>query len=70
MPKQNTKPNILKLVNKKAILPSYKEVEENPTSRSAKLRFAIKQKDMKNFETDILEKFKNLIEIENYSKKL
>ena len=39
-------------------------------SRSAKLRYVIKKKDFYNFETDIREKFKNLIEIENIGKKL
>ena len=33
---------ILKIVNKKPILPSAKELEENPRSRSAKLRIAEK----------------------------
>ena len=49
---------------------SPQEIIENPSSRSAKLRSAVKQQDTKNFKTDILEKFKNLIEIENYSNKL
>ena len=39
-------------------------------SRSAKLRFGIKKKDFYNFETDIHEQFKNLIEIENFGNKL
>tara|TARA_Y100000590_G_scaffold268504_1_gene301573 strand:- start:3435 stop:4445 length:1011 start_codon:yes stop_codon:yes gene_type:complete len=70
LPKQNIKTNIFKLINKKAIIPTYKEVQKNPTSRSAKLRFAIKIAEKNNFESDFLEKFKNLIEIENYSAKL
>ena len=70
LPVGNIKLNVLKLINKKPIIPTINEIKKNPSSRSAKLRFAVKQINTKNFETDILEKFKNLIEIENYSKKL
>jgi 16S rRNA (cytosine1402-N4)-methyltransferase len=70
MPKLNEKKNLLKLINKKPIIPNSIEITKNPPSRSAKLRSAIKQFDISNIETDIFEKFKNLIEIENYSKKL
>jgi len=70
MPKLNEKKNLLKLINKKPIIPNSIEIKKNPPSRSAKLRSAIKQFDISNVETDIFEKFKNLIEIENYSKKL
>ena len=70
MPKLKEKKNLLKLINKKPIIPKPKEINNNPPSRSAKLRSAIKQDDTSNIETDIFEKFKNLIEIENYSKKL
>ncbi len=70
IPKNNEKINLLKIINKKPIIPSVKEINENPPSRSAKLRYAIKKENFYNFDTDILEKFKNLIEIENFSKKL
>jgi len=70
MPKANTKKNLLNVFSKKPILPSSKEIKENPPSRSAKLRYAIKKQDFYEFETDILDKFKYLIDIENYSKKL
>ena len=70
MPKTKEKVNLLKLVNKKPITATIKEVEENPSSRSAKLRSAIKQEEFYDFETDILEKFKYLIDIEKYSQKL
>ena len=70
MPKTKEKVNLFKLINKKPIIPSSQEIIENPPSRSAKLRSAIKKEDIVNFDTDILEKFKNLIEIENYSNKL
>jgi len=70
MPKINSKKNLLNVFIKKPILPTSKEIKENPQSRSAKLRYAIKKHDFYDFETDILDKFKYLIDIENYSKKL
>ena len=70
MPKNISKKNLLNVFTKRPILPSPKEIKENPPSRSAKLRYAIKKHDFYEFETDILDKFKYLIDIENYSKKL
>jgi len=70
MPKEEEEINIFKLINKKPIVPSEKEINDNPSSRSAKLRYVIKKEDFYNFKTDILEKFSYLIDIENYSKKL
>jgi 16S rRNA (cytosine1402-N4)-methyltransferase len=58
------------LNQKKAIVPTDKEVNENLPSRSAKLRYGIKKNDFYDFETDILDQFKNLIEIENFGDKL
>jgi len=70
VPKEEEEINLFKLINKKPIVPSEKEINDNPPSRSAKLRYVIKKEDFYNFETDILDKFKYLIDIENYSKKL
>ena len=70
MPKKEEKINLFKSMNKKPIIPSVKEIEENPPSRSAKLRYAIKKEEFYDFETDILDKFKHLIDIENFSSKL
>jgi 16S rRNA (cytosine1402-N4)-methyltransferase len=61
---------LLKLNEKKAIVPSDKEISENLSSRSAKLRYAIKKTDFYDFKTDILDQFSNLIEIENLGNKL
>ena len=61
---------LLKLIEKKPKIPTKKELEENLPSRSAKLRYAIKKNDFYNFETDIFEKFKHLVEIENLDYKL
>ena len=70
MPKNEEKINLFKSINKKPIVPTDKEIQKNPPSRSAKLRYVIKKEDFYNFETDILDKFKHLIEIENLSSKL
>jgi|TARA_B100000787_G_scaffold101110_1_gene74679 16S rRNA (cytosine1402-N4)-methyltransferase len=61
---------LFKLNQKKAIVPSEKEVSENPPSRSAKLRYGIKKSDFYDFESDILDQFKYLIDIENFGDKL
>ena len=70
LPKNEEKVNIFKSIQRKPIIPSVKEIQENPPSRSAKLRYVIKKEEFYDFETDILDKFKHLIEIENFSKKL
>jgi 16S rRNA (cytosine1402-N4)-methyltransferase len=70
MPKIKEKVNLLKVINKKPITPTIKEININPPSRSAKLRYAIKNNNFYDFETDIFDKFKYLIDIENYSEKL
>lgn len=61
---------LLRLNEKKVIVPSDKEIKENLPSRSAKLRYAIKKDNFYDFETDIFDQFKNLIEIEGYGDKL
>ena len=55
---------------KKPIIPSIQEIKENKPSRSAKLRFLIKKKDTYDIETDIVDKFSDLLEIENLGSKL
>ena len=70
MPRGDEQVKLFKLIDKKPIIPSEKEIKENPPSRSAKLRYAIKKENFYDFETDILEKFSTLIEIENFSNKL
>ena len=70
MPKNEEKINLFESVSKKPITPSANEIKINPPSRSAKLRYVIKKEEFYDFETDILDKFKYLIEIENFSNKL
>ena len=61
---------LFKLIEKKAIVPSDQEINENLPSRSAKLRYVKKKTYFYDFETDILDQFKNLIEIEKLGDKL
>ena len=61
---------LFRLIKKKAIVPSNEEINVNLPSRSAKLRYAIKKTDFYDFKNDVLEKFSNLIEIENFGNKL
>ena len=70
VPKDIEEKKLFKMSHKKPIIPSLKEINKNPPSRSAKLRYIIKKEDFYNFKTDILEKFDYLIEVENLSKKL
>ena len=69
-PKIDQPETLFKLVEKKPKIATKKELEENLSSRTAKLRYAIKKSDFYNFKTDIFEKFKHLIEIENLDHKL
>ena len=65
------KKNILnEKFKKKPTIPSDEEIKINKPSRSAKLRYAIKINEAKNFESAVYEKFKFLIDIEKLSEKL
>ena len=55
---------VFRLINKKPIVASSKEINLNPPSRSAKLRCAEKIQNLNNFD-DFLKKFQYLIDIEN-----
>ena len=70
LPKINQQKILFKMPQKKPIIPSDKEISENLPSRSAKLRYVFKKEDFYEFETDIYKKFKYLIDIENFGKKL
>ena len=70
LPKLDQPDTLFKMVQKKPIVPSSKELSENLQSRSAKLRYMIKKQNFYNFETDVFDKFKHLLEIEDYGNKL
>ena len=69
-PKITQSEPLLYMTERKPIIPSKQELNENIPSRSAKLRFVIKKKNFYNFDSDIFEKFKSLIEIENIGNEL
>ena len=70
VPKLDQPDILFKMIHRKPKKPSLKELKENISSRSAKLRYVIKKDDFYNFETDIFKKFNHLIEIENFGNKL
>ena len=63
LPELKDNKKIFKLINKKPITPSSKEIILNPPSRSAKLRCAQKIENCNNFD-EFLKKFEYLIKIE------
>ncbi len=60
---------MFKLINKKPILPDKEELNINMSSRSAKLRYAIKVNEGNDF-SEFLKKFQNFLNIEDLSKEL
>ena len=69
-PEQKNQNKLFELKLKKPIYPSDEEIIANRPSRSAKLRYVIKKKNIINFEKDFIKKFSKLLEIENLSEKL
>ena len=70
VPKLDNSKLFFNMLEKKPILPTAKELRENPSSRSAKLRYLIKKDNFYNFETDITKKFDYLLKLEEFGKKL
>ena len=64
VPDQIEKKKLFKLIKKKPITPTAKEIQINPPSRSAKLRYAIKINNSNDF-SDFEKKFRFLLDIEN-----
>ena len=69
-PKIDQKKLFFSMPKKKPIIPSSQEIKENQPSRSAKLRYIIKNDNSYKIDTDLVEKFSNLLEIENLGSKL
>ncbi len=70
VPKLDQPDTLFAMLEKKPKKPSTRELNENIPSRSAKLRYVVKKNDFYKFETDVFQKFRHLIEIENYGNKL
>ena len=69
-PEEKNQNKLFELRSKKPIYPRSQEININRPSRSAKLRYAIKKKNIINFERDFIKKFSKLLEIEKLSEKL
>ena len=70
LPENEDQNIIFELKEKKPILPSEKEINENPPSRSAKLRYVKKSDEIYDIKTDILDKFQNLLDVEKIGESL
>ena len=69
LPKVDSSNQLFKLLKKKPTLPKDAEINHNPRSRSAKLRYGIKISNKGDF-SELLKKFDYLLKIENLSNKL
>ena len=69
-PQIEQKEILFKMPLKRAIIPNINEIKVNPPSRSAKLRYVIKKKDVFEIESDLKKKFSHLLEIENLGLKI
>ena len=69
LPKIDSSNQLFKLLKKKPTLPKAAEINKNPRSRSAKLRYGIKISNKGDF-SELLKKFDYLLKIENLSNKL
>jgi len=68
LPSRIEKKILFKLINKKPIIPNNKELNRNPASRSAKLRYGIKLNNHSDF-SEFVKKFSYLLEVEKLFEK-
>ena len=64
LPIKEDKPSLFKLITKKPILADLKEIKENTRSRSAKIRYAIRNKNSFFFPSEFKNKFESYLELE------
>ena len=69
LPSKKENKHLFKLIEKKPIIPSKKEINLNPASRSAKLRYGIKLNNCSDF-SELIQKFNYLLEIEDLANKI
>ena len=70
LPNKVNKKLLFLMDKKKPIIPGLKEITKNPPSRSAKLRYVIKNENLDDFADEFIKKFQELIDIENLGKRL
>jgi len=69
LPSRIEKKILFKLIDKKPIIPNNKELNLNPASRSAKLRYGVKLNNHSDF-SEFVKKFSYLLEVENLFEKI
>ena len=69
LPARIEKKILFKLIDKKPIIPNNKELNLNPASRSAKLRYGVKLNNHSDF-SEFVKKFSYLLEVEKLFKKI
>ena len=69
LPSRIEKKILFKLIDKKPIIPNNKELNLNPASRSAKLRYGVKLNNHSDF-SEFVKKFSYLLEVEKLFKKI
>ena len=69
LPARIEKKILFKLIDKKPIIPNNKELNLNPASRSAKLRYGVKLNNHSDF-SEFVKKFSYLLEVENFFEKI
>jgi len=69
LPSRIEKKILFKLIDKKPIIPNNKELNFNPASRSAKLRYGVKLNNHSDF-SEFVKKFSYLLEVEKFFEKI
>ena len=69
LPARIEKKILFKLIDKKPIIPNNKELNLNPASRSAKLRYGVKLNNHSDF-SEFVKKFSYLLEVEKFFEKI
>ena len=65
MPPENNKSILFKIITKKSIVPEISEVKKNIRSRSAKLRYAIRNESFFFYPEELEKKFLNFFNLES-----
>ena len=64
LPEKNSKHSLFKIISKKPLMPSESEIHENLRSRSAKLRYAIRDNNSFSYPNEFKNKFLNYFKLE------
>ena len=64
LPAKENKPSLFKLISKKPLIADIKEIQANVRSRSAKLRYAIRNDNSFFYPNEFMNKFENYFKLE------